>query len=211
MSNQPWKTDKWFVSPWNFDEAVQKPAAFPEADQISRYHVARRGAADRRHLHQGRQDQDRGRPGGSRSSPDRSRDAGGVAQRRSGDQGNREAEPRSSDFRFFPLHGRRREARRRLRRVRHRDGSALERAHHQVRVQVAARKGHRSFHRIDRVRARAGARSRVLPNRLHPRGNEMGARSDHCASRTKATWTLCRWWIRSVCLRRTPFSILCGR
>jgi isopropylmalate/homocitrate/citramalate synthase len=23
MSNQPWKTDKWFVSPWNFDEAVR--------------------------------------------------------------------------------------------------------------------------------------------------------------------------------------------
>src|SRR6202166_3057195 len=30
MSNQPWKTDKWFVSPWNFNEAVQGQLHFPK-------------------------------------------------------------------------------------------------------------------------------------------------------------------------------------
>src|SRR6266404_7928466 len=28
MSNQPWKTDKWFVSPWNFDESVRPQLHF---------------------------------------------------------------------------------------------------------------------------------------------------------------------------------------
>src|SRR3984893_11335479 len=28
MSNQPWKTDKWFVSPWNFEESVREQLHF---------------------------------------------------------------------------------------------------------------------------------------------------------------------------------------
>ncbi len=30
MSNQPWKTDKWFTSPWNYDPAVRKDIHFPK-------------------------------------------------------------------------------------------------------------------------------------------------------------------------------------
>src|SRR6202790_4213327 len=30
MSNQPWKTDKWFVSPWNFEESVRSQLHFPK-------------------------------------------------------------------------------------------------------------------------------------------------------------------------------------
>ena len=30
MSNQPWKTDKWFVSPWNFEESVLAQLHFPK-------------------------------------------------------------------------------------------------------------------------------------------------------------------------------------
>jgi isopropylmalate/homocitrate/citramalate synthase len=30
MSNTPWKTDKWFTSPWNYDESVRKQLHFPK-------------------------------------------------------------------------------------------------------------------------------------------------------------------------------------
>ena len=30
MSQQPWKTDKWFVSPWNFESAVTEQLHFPK-------------------------------------------------------------------------------------------------------------------------------------------------------------------------------------
>ena len=30
MSNTPWKTEKWFTSPWNYDESVQKQLHFPK-------------------------------------------------------------------------------------------------------------------------------------------------------------------------------------
>jgi len=30
MSQEPWKTDKWFVSPWNFTEAVREQLHFPK-------------------------------------------------------------------------------------------------------------------------------------------------------------------------------------
>ena len=30
MSQEPWKTDKWFVSPWNFNEAVRAEFHFPK-------------------------------------------------------------------------------------------------------------------------------------------------------------------------------------
>jgi isopropylmalate/homocitrate/citramalate synthase len=30
MSQQPWKTDKWFVSPWNFEKAVTEQLHFPK-------------------------------------------------------------------------------------------------------------------------------------------------------------------------------------
>src|SRR6202521_1661088 len=30
MSQEPWKTDKWFVSPWNFNEAVTEQFHFPK-------------------------------------------------------------------------------------------------------------------------------------------------------------------------------------
>ena len=30
MSQQPWKTDKWFVSPWNFEDAVREQLHFPK-------------------------------------------------------------------------------------------------------------------------------------------------------------------------------------
>jgi isopropylmalate/homocitrate/citramalate synthase len=34
MSQQPWKTDKWFVSPWNFNDAVRAEFHFPKTIQI---------------------------------------------------------------------------------------------------------------------------------------------------------------------------------
>jgi len=34
MSQEPWKTDKWFVSPWNFNEAVRSEFHFPKNIQI---------------------------------------------------------------------------------------------------------------------------------------------------------------------------------
>jgi isopropylmalate/homocitrate/citramalate synthase len=34
MSQQPWKTDKWFVSPWNFNDAVREEFHFPKTIQI---------------------------------------------------------------------------------------------------------------------------------------------------------------------------------
>ncbi|MBV9504162.1 MAG: pyruvate carboxyltransferase [Acidobacteriia bacterium] len=34
MSQEPWKTDKWFVSPWNFDEAVRSEFHFPKQIKI---------------------------------------------------------------------------------------------------------------------------------------------------------------------------------
>src|SRR2546429_533693 len=40
MSNQPWKTDKWFVSPWNFDESVRPQLHF--AKQIKFHDVTLR-------------------------------------------------------------------------------------------------------------------------------------------------------------------------
>src|SRR5258708_20726800 len=30
MSQEPWKTDKWFVSPWNFESAVSDQLHFPK-------------------------------------------------------------------------------------------------------------------------------------------------------------------------------------
>src|SRR6202166_1615527 len=30
MSQEPWKTDKWFVSPWNFTDAVREQLHFPK-------------------------------------------------------------------------------------------------------------------------------------------------------------------------------------
>ena len=30
MSQEPWKTDKWFVSPWNFEGAVREQLHFPK-------------------------------------------------------------------------------------------------------------------------------------------------------------------------------------
>ena len=30
MSQEPWKTDKWFVSPWNFAEPVRAQLHFPK-------------------------------------------------------------------------------------------------------------------------------------------------------------------------------------
>jgi hypothetical protein len=30
MSQEPWKTDKWFVSPWNFTNAVREQLHFPK-------------------------------------------------------------------------------------------------------------------------------------------------------------------------------------
>src|ERR1700693_502895 len=40
MSNQPWKTDKWFVSPWNFEESVRSQLHF--AKQIKFHDVTLR-------------------------------------------------------------------------------------------------------------------------------------------------------------------------
>lgn len=34
MASQPWKTDKWFVSPWNYAEEVRKGFNFPEKIKI---------------------------------------------------------------------------------------------------------------------------------------------------------------------------------
>ncbi len=34
MSQQPWKTDQWFVSPWNFEDAVRSGFHFPQQIQI---------------------------------------------------------------------------------------------------------------------------------------------------------------------------------
>ena len=34
MPNQPWKTQNWFVSPWNFNEAVQSQLHFPKQIKI---------------------------------------------------------------------------------------------------------------------------------------------------------------------------------
>src|ERR1700693_1257756 len=40
MSNQPWKTDKWFVSPWNFEESVRAQLHF--AKQIKFHDITLR-------------------------------------------------------------------------------------------------------------------------------------------------------------------------
>ena len=32
--NQPWKTNRWFASPWNFSPEVQKELHFPERIRI---------------------------------------------------------------------------------------------------------------------------------------------------------------------------------
>src|SRR6266852_2928671 len=40
MSNQPWKTDKWFVSPWNFEDSVRSQLHF--AKQIKFHDVTLR-------------------------------------------------------------------------------------------------------------------------------------------------------------------------
>src|ERR1700720_2875858 len=40
MSNQPWKTDKWFVSPWNFEESVRSQLHF--AKQIKFHDITLR-------------------------------------------------------------------------------------------------------------------------------------------------------------------------
>jgi isopropylmalate/homocitrate/citramalate synthase len=34
MSQEPWKTDKWFVSPWNFNDAVRAEFRFPKEIKI---------------------------------------------------------------------------------------------------------------------------------------------------------------------------------
>jgi isopropylmalate/homocitrate/citramalate synthase len=34
MSQQPWKSDKWFVSPWNFNDAVRSEFRFPKEIKI---------------------------------------------------------------------------------------------------------------------------------------------------------------------------------
>jgi isopropylmalate/homocitrate/citramalate synthase len=34
MSQEPWKTDKWFVSPWNFNDAVRSEFHFPKEIKI---------------------------------------------------------------------------------------------------------------------------------------------------------------------------------
>ena len=34
MSQEPWKTDKWFVSPWNFNDAVRSEFRFPKEIKI---------------------------------------------------------------------------------------------------------------------------------------------------------------------------------
>ena len=34
MSQEPWKTDKWFVSPWNFNDAVRSELNFPKQIKI---------------------------------------------------------------------------------------------------------------------------------------------------------------------------------
>jgi isopropylmalate/homocitrate/citramalate synthase len=34
MPHEPWKTDKWFVSPWNFNDAVRAEFHFPKSIQI---------------------------------------------------------------------------------------------------------------------------------------------------------------------------------
>jgi isopropylmalate/homocitrate/citramalate synthase len=34
MSQEPWKTDKWFVSPWNFNDAVRSELSFPKEIKI---------------------------------------------------------------------------------------------------------------------------------------------------------------------------------
>ena len=34
MSQEPWKTDKWFVSPWNFEDAVRAEFHFPKQIKI---------------------------------------------------------------------------------------------------------------------------------------------------------------------------------
>jgi isopropylmalate/homocitrate/citramalate synthase len=34
MSQEPWKTDKWFVSPWNFNDAVRSEFRFPKEIKV---------------------------------------------------------------------------------------------------------------------------------------------------------------------------------
>jgi len=40
MSNTPWKTDKWFVSPWNFNPAVNGDFKFAKKIEFSRCDAA---------------------------------------------------------------------------------------------------------------------------------------------------------------------------
>ena len=197
--------------PLEFQSRREQRLQIREKHQVSRRDAARRRAADRRHLHQRRQDPHRRRTGRSRRPPHRSGHARRFAERRRGHQGNREAQSRPADFRVFALHGGRRQARRGLRRQGRGDGSALQRAHHQVRLQMVARKGHRSLDRIDEIRARAGTRSRVLPHRLLARRNELGARSDPARRQRRPHGRPGTGRYVSACFLPIRFSTWCAR
>ena len=42
MAKTPWKTDKWFVSPWNYDPEVTKELKFPPAKEIKIHDITLR-------------------------------------------------------------------------------------------------------------------------------------------------------------------------
>ncbi|MBI5966661.1 MAG: pyruvate carboxyltransferase, partial [Deltaproteobacteria bacterium] len=40
--SQPWKTDKWFVSPWNYEPEVTSGFSFPPASEIKIHDITLR-------------------------------------------------------------------------------------------------------------------------------------------------------------------------
>jgi hypothetical protein len=101
--------------------------------------AARRRAAGRRRVLRGRQGPDRRGARGGRGTPDRGRPARRVQARRGSGPAHRGARAPLGDLRVLALHARRRQARRRLRRGRHRDGDPIQPAPDRARLPLDGR------------------------------------------------------------------------
>ena len=76
--HQPWKTDKWFISPWNYLPEITKNYAFQPKTQDSRRNAARRRAADGRRVPPGGEGRHRQETRCAGRPPDRGRHARGF-------------------------------------------------------------------------------------------------------------------------------------
>ena len=164
--DQPWKTDDYFVSPWNYQPEVTAGIHAARArvvhDVTLRDGEQQAGVVftpdDKRRIAEALAEAgvDRIEAGLPAVSPADMR--GGEADRR-----RRAAVPH---LRVLPLHGLRRRARARGRGRGDRDGGALVPAHHRAGLPLAVRAGDRGDGRVDALRSRARPRGRLLPDRL---------------------------------------------